>query len=299
MKALTDGPLPQWLHDGHRHVWQPYTQHQTAPLPAPVVASKGTRIQLADGRWLIDGVASWWTAVHGHAHPHLLGAVHRQLDTLPHVMFGSVAHAPASTLARRLAQLLPGDLNHVFFAESGSVSVEVAMKMAVQFHLNRGQRRTRFLGFHHGYHGDTLATMSVCDPDRSMHAHFAGFLPEQLHTALPTDAGSLAALEQLLAEHHTSLAAVMVEPLIQGAGGFRMHTADTLRHLRRLCDQYERSWDATRGRDHRHRGGRGLGSGTSHPAGSRGMAGPGQAGPSRDPFGWVAAGGCRALAGGG
>ena len=238
MKALTDGPLPQWLHDGLPHVWQPYTQHQTAPLPAPVVGSEGVRLQLDDGRWLIDGVASWWTAVHGHAHPHILGALHHQLDTLPHVMFGSVAHAPASTLARRLASLLPGDLNHVFFAESGSVSVEVAMKMAVQFHLNRGQRRTRFLSFHHGYHGDTLATMSVCDPDRSMHAHFAGFLPEQLHAGLPTGPDTLAALEQLLAEHHPSLAAMMVEPLVQGAGGFRMHTADTLRHLRRLCDQY-------------------------------------------------------------
>lgn len=238
MKPLVDGALPRWLHDGHRHVWQPYTQHQTAPLPAPVVGSSGARIQLADGRWLIDGVASWWTAVHGHSHPHLLAAVHAQLDRLPHVMFGSVAHEPASTLARRLAQLLPGDLDHVFFAESGSVSVEVAMKMAVQYHLNRGERRTRFLGFHHGYHGDTLATMSVCDPDRSMHAHFAGFLPEQLHTALPTDTASLAALEQLLEVHHGSLAGMMVEPLVQGAGGFRMHGPQTLQHLRRLCDQY-------------------------------------------------------------
>ncbi|HCH61471.1 MAG: adenosylmethionine--8-amino-7-oxononanoate transaminase [Deltaproteobacteria bacterium] len=230
--------MPQWLHDGLRHVWQPYTQHQTAPLPAPVVAARESRIQLASGRWLIDGVASWWTAVHGHAHPHLTAAVHAQLDRLPHVMFGSVAHEPASTLACRLAQLLPGDLDHVFFAESGSVSVEVAMKMAVQYHLNQGERRTRFLGFHHGYHGDTLATMSVCDPDRSMHAHFAGFLPAQLHAALPTDSASLTALERLLEAHHTSLAGIMVEPLVQGAGGFRMHGPEALQHLRRLCDRY-------------------------------------------------------------
>lgn len=238
MRALIDGPLPRWLHDGHRHVWQPYTQHATAPLPAPVVGAEGTRIQLADGRWLIDGVASWWTAVHGHRHPHLIEAVQRQLHQLPHVMFGSVAHEPASTLAQRLAASLPGDLDHVFFAESGSVSVEVALKMAVQFHLNQGRRRTRFLGFHHGYHGDTLATMSVCDPDRSMHAHFDGYLPRQLHAALPTTPEATAALDALLDRHHESLAGVVVEPLVQGAGGFRMHDAACLQRLRDRCDRY-------------------------------------------------------------
>jgi len=238
MNALVDGVLPPWLTAGHRHVWQPYTQHATAPLPAPVVATEGTRLQLADGRWLIDGVASWWTAVHGHRHPHLMAAVHRQLDTLPHVMFGSVAHEPASTLARRLAELLPADLDHVFFAESGSVSVEVAMKMAVQFHLNRGQRRTRFLGFHHGYHGDTLATMSVCDPQRSMHSHFSGYLPPQLHAPLPEDSATTAVLDALLERHHPQLAAMVVEPLVQGAGGFRMHDGATLRRLRARCDHH-------------------------------------------------------------
>lgn len=238
MKQLVDGPLPAWLHAGLPHVWQPYTQHSTAPLPAPVVASEGTRLQLADGRWVIDGVASWWTAVHGHRHPHLTAAVARQLETLPHVMFGSVAHEPASTLARRLAGLLPDDLNHVFFAESGSVSVEVALKMAVQYHLNRGERRTRFLAFHNGYHGDTLATMSLCDPQRSMHAHFSGYLPEQLHCALPTDADSTAAFDALLSTHHQELAGVVVEPLVQGAGGFRMHDGATLQRLRERCDQY-------------------------------------------------------------
>lgn len=238
MKPLVDGPAPAWLTAGHRHVWQPYTQHATAPEPVPVVGAEGTSLHLADGRRLIDGVASWWTAVHGHRHPHIVAAVHRQLDVLPHVMFGSVAHEPASTLARRLAAVLPGDLDHVFFAESGSVAVEVALKMAVQWHLNRGERRTRFLGFHHGYHGDTLATMSVCDPDRSMHAHFRGFLPEQLHASLPEDDASEVVFDDLLGRHHAELAAVIVEPLVQGAGGFRMHDAATLQRLRDRCDRY-------------------------------------------------------------
>jgi adenosylmethionine-8-amino-7-oxononanoate aminotransferase len=238
MSTLVDTAPPPWLLAGHPHVWQPYTQHQTAPLPVPVVEALGSRLKLADGRWLIDGIASWWTAVHGHRHPHIIDALHRQLDVLPHVMFGSVAHEPASTLARRLADLLPGSLQHVFFAESGSVAVEVAMKVAVQYHLNRGERRTRFLGFHHGYHGDTLATMSVCDPTRSMHAHFAGYLPGQLHAALPEAAESTAALDALLEEHGPELAAVIVEPLVQGAGGFRMHDAATLQRLRAACDHH-------------------------------------------------------------
>jgi adenosylmethionine-8-amino-7-oxononanoate aminotransferase len=232
------GPAPAWQQSAHRHVWQPYTQMQTAPWPAPVVATEGVRIQLADGRWLVDSLGSWWTAVHGYNHPHIREAVSAQLATMPHVMFGGITHEPAARLATRLAALLPGDLDHVFLAESGSVSVEIALKMAVQFHLNHGRRRTRFLSFERGYHGDTLATMSVCDPVNSMHAHFRGWLPEQLVVPLPTTPEARTHLEDTMARHADELAAVVVEPLVQGAGGFRFHDADTLRHLRSACDAH-------------------------------------------------------------
>jgi len=184
------------------------------------VRTDGSRIVLADGRELIDGIASWWTACHGYNHPHIRDAVRRQLDILPHVMFGGLAHEPAYTLARRLAGLLPGDLDHVFFAESGSVAVEVAMKMAVQYWLNRGVRgRTRFVAFRGGYHGDTMATMAVCDPEEGMHRLFAGLLPEHVLVDLPRDEESTDAFERVLERHADELAGILVEPLVQGAGG--------------------------------------------------------------------------------
>src|SRR5689334_1066867 len=151
-------------------LWLPYAQMKTAPDPLPVRATRGCRIILNDGRELIDGVASWWTACHGYNHPHIRAAVAAQLERMPHVMLGGLVHAPAANLARRLAALLPGDLDHVFFSESGSVAVEVAMKIALQYRFNRGEpARTRFVSFQHGYHGDTFMTMSVCDPEEGMH----------------------------------------------------------------------------------------------------------------------------------
>src|SRR5262249_1398660 len=151
----------------------PYTQMLNAPPPFPVARTEGVRLHLADGRVLLDGIGSWWTSCHGYNHPHILGAMRRQLDAMPHVMFGGLAHEPAYRLAKRLADVLPGDLDHVFFAESGSVSVEIAMKMAVQYWRNRGSAgRTKFVSFLGGYHGDTLATMMICDPEEGMHAHF-------------------------------------------------------------------------------------------------------------------------------
>ena len=161
---------PGWYEAGLDHIWLPYTQMKTARLPLPVVRTEGCRIVLADGRTLIDGIASWWTACHGYNHPHIRAAVEQQLAVMPHVMFGGLAHEQALTLARRLAALLPGDLDRVFFSDSGSVAVEVAMKMAVQYWINRGiVGRTKFVSFLGGYHGDTLATMSVCDPEEGMH----------------------------------------------------------------------------------------------------------------------------------
>ncbi len=231
---------PDWYAAGRPHVWLPYAQMKTAPPPLAVARTDGSRIVLADGRELIDGIASWWTACHGYNHPYIRDAVRRQLDAMPHVMFGGLAHEPAYTLARRLAGLLPGDLDHVFFAESGSVAVEVAMKMAVQFWLNRGARgRTRFLAFRGGYHGDTMATMAVCDPEEGMHRLFSGLLPEHVLVDLPRDEDSAAAFERALERHADELAGILVEPLVQGAGGMLFHDAEVLHRLRNAADRHD------------------------------------------------------------
>lgn len=224
---------------GARNVWRPYCQMKTAPAPLAVARTEGARIILEDGRELVDGIASWWTACHGYNHPHIREAVTRQLGLAPHVMFGGLAHEPAYRLASRLAALLPDDLDRVFFAESGSVSVEIAMKMALQFWINRGMTgRTRFLSFTGGYHGDTLATMTICDPEEGMHSLLAGVMPSQIVTPLPLDAASEAALDALLAERGGEIAAMVVEPRVQGAGGMLFHGDEVLRTLRRLCDKH-------------------------------------------------------------
>ena len=227
---------PSWLHLDH--IWLPYTQMKTEPLPVPVVSASGVRLQLADGRELIDGVASWWTACHGYGHPHIAAAISAQLARMPHVMFGGLAHEPAYRLASRLAALLPGNLHHVFFSESGSVAVEVAMKMAAQFWRNRGERRTRFVSFRGGYHGDTFAAMSICDPEEGMHKLFRGVLPEQFVVELPETPERCAALDSLLREHGSEIAAVVIEPLMQGAGGMKFHEAATLENLQKLCKRH-------------------------------------------------------------
>jgi adenosylmethionine-8-amino-7-oxononanoate aminotransferase len=225
--------------DRARHLWRPYTQMKTARPPLQAVSTQGSRIELADGRVLIDGIASWWTACHGYNHPHIRAAVEAQLAAMPHVMFGGLTHAPAERLAARLAALLPGDLNHVFFTDSGSVAVEVAMKMAVQSWINRGVAgKTRFLSFRDGYHGDTLGAMSVCDPEESMHAHFGGYLPQQIFADLPRDAQGLAALDALMAAHRHEIAAVIVEPLVQGAGGMKFHAPEILADIARLARRH-------------------------------------------------------------
>ena len=229
---------PAWVADGQAHLWRPYCQMKTAAPALPVIATEGSRLTLADGRILIDGIASWWTACHGYNHPHIADAVRRQLEIMPHVMFGGLVHEPAATLARRLAALLPGDLDRVFFSDSGSVAVEVAMKMALQVGLNRGERgRTKILAFRGGYHGDTLATMAVCDPDEGMHALFAGILPEQIIVDLPTDDARSAALEAVLANEGERIAAILVEPLVQGAGGMLFHAPRVLAALRAAADR--------------------------------------------------------------
>jgi adenosylmethionine---8-amino-7-oxononanoate aminotransferase len=231
------GDIPSWQQEGAPYIWMPYTQMQDAATPVPVVATDGVRLTLADGRQIIDGLASWWSACHGYNHPHILAEMEKQLRVMPHVMFGGINHEPALKLARRLATLLPDDLNHVFFADSGSVSVEVALKMAVQFWLNRGVHgKNRFVSFKYGYHGDTIGAMSVCDPENSMHAHFKGFLHEQFVTDLPQDNATVAALDDLLAINRDRIAAIVVEPLVQGAGGMRFHEPEVLEALRSLSE---------------------------------------------------------------
>ena len=230
---------PDWYDTGFPHIWLPYTQMKTMRPALPVARTYGTRIVLADGRELIDGVASWWTAAHGYNHPHIASAVEAQLKQMPHVMLGGLVHEPALSLAERLAALLPGALNHVFFSDSGSVAVEVAMKMATQYWLNRGERgRTKFVAFKGGYHGDTIATMSVCDPEEGMHALFAGTLPEHHIIDLPRDDDTTAAFEAFLASRGHEIAGILVEPLVQGAGGMVFHDERCLMRIREAATRY-------------------------------------------------------------
>ncbi|EHH68238.1 adenosylmethionine--8-amino-7-oxononanoate transaminase [Gluconobacter morbifer] len=221
------------------HLWLPYSQMETAPFPLEAVRTSGSRITLADGRDLIDGVSAWWTACHGYNHPHLHEALIRQAAAMPHVMFGGMVHEPARRLAERLADLLPGDLERTFFTDSGSVAMEVAVKMAVQYHLNRGVTgRTKMLSFRGGYHGDTLGMMSICDPEEGMHSLFADVLPQQILADLPVDDTSTTALEAQLKERGNDIAAIITEPLVQGAGGMVFHDPDVLRRLREMCDRH-------------------------------------------------------------
>lgn len=234
-----DGPRPPWFRQGLPHIWLPYAQMKTAPPPLPAVRTQGSRITLADGRELIDGVASWWTACHGYNHPHIRAAVAQQLEAMPHVMLGGLVHEQALTLARRLAGKLPPGLDRVFFSDSGSVSVEVAMKMAVQYWLNKGVHgRTRFVAFRGGYHGDTTGAMAVCDPDEGMHRLFRGLLPEHIILDLPRDEESDAVLDRVLAARGSEIAGIIVEPLVQGAGGMLFHEAAVLARLRAAADRH-------------------------------------------------------------
>jgi adenosylmethionine-8-amino-7-oxononanoate aminotransferase len=233
--------IPAQSEAGLGHLWLPYAQMKTAPLPLAVKTTHGCRILLADGRELIDGIASWWTACHGYNHPHIRAAVERQFQIMPHVMFGGLVHEQALTLARRLAGLLgPGNLDRVFFSESGSVAVEVALKMALQYWRNRGIfGRDRIVAFKGGYHGDTSGAMAISDPESGFQGTLAGALPQQIILDLPADEASSAALEMLLTQHSERIAAIIIEPLVQGAGGMRFHDAHVLQTLRTLADRYE------------------------------------------------------------
>ncbi|MCC9644753.1 adenosylmethionine--8-amino-7-oxononanoate transaminase [Rhodopirellula sp. JC740] len=221
-------------------VWRPYCQMKIAPPPMPISATEGCELIGTNGERWIDGMASWWSACHGYNHPHVRSAVTRQLERMPHVMFGGITHEPAERLADRLAALAPGDLNHVFFSDSGSVAVEVAMKMAIGHWRRRGRTsRTKFLAFHNAYHGDTTGAMSLCDPQRSMHARYSDAITQQYHTPLPRDTDSIELFHRTLEQHADCIAGVFVEPLVQGAGGMRFHDVDTLVRIRDACRQHD------------------------------------------------------------
>ena len=243
------GPLPDTTADDlafdREHLWHPYTS-ALDPLPVRMaVSAHDNRIVLADGRELIDGMSSWWCAIHGYGNAALKAAMARQLQSMSHVMFGGLTHAPAVALGRRLAALAPGDLDHVFFADSGSVSVEVALKMAVQYQVSTGHAgRRRYLTPMGGYHGDTQGAMSVCDPVTGMHTLFSGLFPRHIFIPRPScrfdapfDPASLNAARAALREHGDEIACVILEPVVQGAGGMWIYHPDYLKGLRALCDE--------------------------------------------------------------
>lgn len=222
-----------------KNIWLPYTQMQTCNNPIIAEHTTGSRITLQDGTELIDGIASWWTACHGYNHPYIAQQAQQQLLKMPHIMFGGIIHEPAITLSAKLARLLPGDLNKVFFTESGSVAVEVAMKMAIQFWLNQNQlSKTKILSFYGGYHGDTMATMAVCDPAEGMHQLFQGVLPHQHIIKLPTSPELQQEFTCFLEKNHHEIAAILIEPLVQGAGGMLFHDPELLIFLRKQADHY-------------------------------------------------------------
>lgn len=229
-----------------QHLWHPYTS-MIDPLPVfPVASASGVRITLEDGRTLIDGMSSWWSVIHGYCHPVLDQAAREQLDKMSHVMFGGLTHGPAVELGRKLVEITPHTLDRVFLCDSGSVSVEVALKMALQYWHSKGQSdKHRLLTVRGGYHGDTFHAMSVCDPVTGMHTLFEKSLPQQLFAPKPTcrfdepwTQADLAEMEQMLERHHHEVAAVIIEPLVQGAGGMWFYHPEYLKGLRTLCDTY-------------------------------------------------------------
>lgn len=228
------------------HIWHPYTS-LTKPLPVyPVKRAEGVYLELEDGRRLVDGMSSWWACIHGYNVPELNQAIQHQLQDMAHVMFGGITHQPAIDLCRKLVELTPEGLDRVFLADSGSIAVEVSLKMAIQYWHSKGTPRHRFLTIRNGYHGDTFGAMSVCDPQGGMHELYTGFLPEHLFANAPQckpdeawQEEDIADFARMLAEHQHEIAAVILEPIVQGAGGMRFYHPQYLRRVRELCDEYQ------------------------------------------------------------
>ncbi|MEX9753501.1 adenosylmethionine--8-amino-7-oxononanoate transaminase [Providencia vermicola] len=228
-----------------KHIWHPYTS-MSQPIPAyPIVEARGAELIMADGKKLVDGMSSWWAAIHGYNHPVLNQAATEQLQKMSHVMFGGITHPPAVNLCRQLVDITPEPLECVFLADSGSVAVEVALKMALQYWQAKGEKRQRILTLRHGYHGDTFGAMAVCDPDNSMHGLYKGYLPPHIFVTAPQcgfhdqwDDDDLLPIKQALAANHRHIAAIILEPIVQGAGGMRIYHPQYLKGVRELCDYY-------------------------------------------------------------
>jgi adenosylmethionine-8-amino-7-oxononanoate aminotransferase len=241
------GPDFEQLAFDSQHIWHPYSSMINPPAMYPVESAAGVRLRLSDGAELIDGMASWWSVVHGYNHPALNRAAHEQIERMSHVMFGGLTHTPAIELSRKLVEITPPGLERVFLADSGSVSVEVALKMAIQYWHARGKpAKHRMISLRNGYHGDTFGAMSVSDPVNGMHELFSGVLAQQLFAPRPEtrfdapfDPTDIAELERLLQQHQHELAALILEPIVQGAGGMRFYSPEWLRQARVLCDRYE------------------------------------------------------------
>ena len=236
-----------WKAFDREHIWHPYTSMQTPPPVYPVVAARGVRLVLEDGRRLVDGMSSWWAAIHGYNRPELNKALKRQIGSMSHVMFGGITHPAAVALGAQLVELTPSPIETVFLCDSGSVAVEVAIKMAIQFWHAMGQpEKHRLLTVRSGYHGDTFGAMSVCDPVTGMHEIFSGILPRQYFADAPGclfgarwDESDIVSFADLIAAHHGEIAAVILEPIVQGAGGMRFYSPEYLRQVRMLCDRFD------------------------------------------------------------
>jgi adenosylmethionine-8-amino-7-oxononanoate aminotransferase len=239
--------IDQVLAIDQAHAWHPYTSTLDRDPVYPVRSAEGCRLHLMDGRELVDGMSSWWCAIHGYNHPILNQAVLEQLGSMAHVMFGGLTHEPAARLVRHLVDLTPEPLRYCFLCDSGSVAVEVAIKMAIQYWQARGRpERYRLMTVRRGYHGDTFHAMSVCDPDTGMHRLWAAALPQQVFAPAPAcrfgepcEPHHIAEFADLIARHRDELAAVILEPIVQGAGGMRFYSADYLREVRALCDRHD------------------------------------------------------------
>ena len=227
------------------YLWHPYAPSRDDSNTYPIIAAEGCLLELADGRQLIDGMSSWWAAIHGYNHPVLNDALLQQTQRMAHVMFGGLTHPPAVELGQKLHALLPQQLRRIFYCDSGSVSVEVAVKMALQYQISRGQpQRDRLIALEYAYHGDTFAAMSLCDPVNGMHYMFKGVLPQQIFVRAPQcgdtlDDDSKDSIKRCFEEHHDHIAAVILEPVVQGAGGMRIYAAQYLDYVRDLCNQYD------------------------------------------------------------
>lgn len=228
-----------------QHIWHPYTSTLNPLTCYPVVSASGVEIELENGKKLVDGMSSWWSTIHGYSHPVLNRALTEQANKMAHVMFGGITHEPAISVCKKLVSLSPASLEHVFLADSGSVAVEVSLKMALQYWHAKGESRPKFLTLNHGYHGDTFAAMSVTDPNNSMHNLYKGFLPEHIFAQSPTigfhqewNEDDIEDFANKLDTHHREVAAVILEPIVQGAGGMRIYHPTFLKRVRQLCDKY-------------------------------------------------------------